>query len=86
VGGIKEKILAATRSGADTVILPHSNKSDFQDLPKYVIIELNIRSCTLFSLALITNITFELYFYLSNQCTYRYKIALPSTLQQNIRR
>ena len=37
VGGIKEKILAATRSGADTVILPHSNKSDFQDLPKYVI-------------------------------------------------
>lgn len=36
VGGIKEKILAARRSGADTIILPAANQRDFDELPKYV--------------------------------------------------
>jgi len=36
VGGIKEKVLAARRSGADTVILPAANRRDFDELPSYV--------------------------------------------------
>ena len=36
VGGIKEKVLAARRSGADTVILPTGCKGDFDELPQYV--------------------------------------------------
>eukprot|EP00596_Hydrurales_sp_CCMP1899_P000283 CAMPEP_0119035724 /NCGR_PEP_ID=MMETSP1177-20130426/2932_1 /TAXON_ID=2985 /ORGANISM="Ochromonas sp, Strain CCMP1899" /LENGTH=950 /DNA_ID=CAMNT_0006994419 /DNA_START=142 /DNA_END=2994 /DNA_ORIENTATION=- len=36
VGGIKEKVLAARRSGADTVILPTGCKADFEELPQYV--------------------------------------------------
>jgi ATP-dependent Lon protease len=36
VGGIKEKILAARRSGADTIILPAANRRDFDELPQYV--------------------------------------------------
>ena len=36
VGGIKEKVLAARRSGAETVILPAANKRDFDELPAYV--------------------------------------------------
>jgi len=36
VGGIKEKVLAAHRSGLDTIILPSRNKEDLDDLPKEV--------------------------------------------------
>jgi ATP-dependent Lon protease len=36
VGGIKEKILAARRTGAHTVVLPASCRRDFQELPAYV--------------------------------------------------
>lgn len=36
VGGIKEKILAARRSGADTIILPAANRRDYDELPQYV--------------------------------------------------
>ena len=36
VGGIKEKVLAARRSGADTVILPTGCKGDYEELPQYV--------------------------------------------------
>jgi ATP-dependent Lon protease len=36
VGGIKEKILAARRCGADTIILPAANRRDFDELPQYV--------------------------------------------------
>ena len=33
VGGIKEKVLAAHRSGLKTVILPKRNEADLDDLP-----------------------------------------------------
>jgi len=36
VGGIKEKVLAAHRSGLDTIILPSRNRDDLDDLPKEV--------------------------------------------------
>jgi ATP-dependent Lon protease len=34
VGGIKEKVLAAMRSGIRTVLLPARNRKDFQDVPE----------------------------------------------------
>jgi ATP-dependent Lon protease len=34
VGGIKEKILAAKRAGVKTVIIPHRNKVDIENLPE----------------------------------------------------
>ncbi len=36
VGGLKEKTLAAKRMGIKTVIIPHRNKKDLDELPKYV--------------------------------------------------
>jgi ATP-dependent Lon protease len=36
VGGIKQKVLAAQRSGLDTVILPKTNEADLDDLPTEV--------------------------------------------------
>ena len=34
VGGIKEKVLAAQRTGIDTVILPDRNEGDIEDVPE----------------------------------------------------
>jgi ATP-dependent Lon protease len=34
VGGIKEKVLAARRSGVGTVLLPESNRKNLDDIPK----------------------------------------------------
>ncbi len=36
VGGVKEKVLAARRSGLDTVLLPKQNGKDVDELPSYV--------------------------------------------------
>jgi ATP-dependent Lon protease len=36
IGGIKEKVLAARRSGINRVILPQGNKKDLRDLPDHV--------------------------------------------------
>ncbi|KAJ3047958.1 ATP-dependent Lon protease pim1 [Rhizophlyctis rosea] len=36
VGGIKEKVIAAKRSGVNRVILPEGNKSDWEELAEYV--------------------------------------------------
>jgi ATP-dependent Lon protease len=36
VGGIKEKVLAASRHGLKQVILPEQNKSDWQEVPAEV--------------------------------------------------
>ncbi len=41
VGGIKEKVLAAHRTGLKTVILPTRNQADLEDLPAEVRQELN---------------------------------------------
>jgi ATP-dependent Lon protease len=36
VGGIKEKVIAATRSRVRRVILPHDNRKDFEEIPEKV--------------------------------------------------
>jgi ATP-dependent Lon protease len=36
VGGIKEKVLAASRSGIKEVILPEQNRNDWMDVPEEV--------------------------------------------------
>lgn len=36
IGGVKEKMIAARRSGIKTVILPASNRADWDDLPEYI--------------------------------------------------
>jgi ATP-dependent Lon protease len=41
VGGIKDKVLAAHRLGADTVILPRKNENDLDDVPEDVRDELD---------------------------------------------
>lgn len=46
VGGIKEKVLAARRSGANTVILPSQCKRDYDDLPEYIKDNLTVHFCT----------------------------------------
>lgn len=42
VGGIKEKIIAAQRAGMKLVILPASNKRDFDDVPDFIRKELTV--------------------------------------------
>lgn len=36
VGGIKEKTIAAKRSGVTCIILPSENRKDFEELPSYI--------------------------------------------------
>ncbi|MHB9138005.1 MAG: endopeptidase La [Victivallaceae bacterium] len=36
VGGIKEKVIAALRSGVKTVMMPESNRKDLEEIPDYV--------------------------------------------------
>lgn len=43
IGGVREKLLAARRSGVDRVILPEENKRDLHDLPIELLRSLDIR-------------------------------------------
>ncbi len=36
IGGLKEKILGAKRSGIKKIIIPESNKNDLDEIPKYI--------------------------------------------------
>lgn len=36
IGGVKEKALAAKRSGVTTILLPHANQRDWQELSEEV--------------------------------------------------
>jgi ATP-dependent Lon protease len=36
VGGIKEKVIAALRSGIKTVVLPEENRKDLEEIPEMV--------------------------------------------------
>lgn len=42
VGGIKEKILAAIRSGVKEVIIPYENKKDLDDIPKKILSQIKV--------------------------------------------
>lgn len=42
IGGLKEKVLAAVRSGIKTVLLPRGNEKDLQDIPDYVTGKVNL--------------------------------------------
>jgi ATP-dependent Lon protease len=37
IGGLKEKVLAAKRSGISTIIIPEENKKDIKDIPKNLV-------------------------------------------------
>lgn len=43
IGGVKEKVLAARRAGIKTVLLPHRNEKDLEDIPENVRSEMEIR-------------------------------------------
>jgi ATP-dependent Lon protease len=43
IGGLKEKLLAARRSGIRTVIIPSENERDLKEIPKNVLHDLDIR-------------------------------------------
>ncbi|MFN3535015.1 MAG: endopeptidase La, partial [Desulfatiglandales bacterium] len=42
VGGIKEKVLAAIRSGVKEVIIPYENKKDLEEIPKKIISQIKV--------------------------------------------
>ncbi len=41
IGGVKEKVIAAHRANIKTVLLPFGNKKDLEDIPPYVLKDLN---------------------------------------------
>jgi len=42
IGGLKEKLLAAHRSGVKTVLVPRDNKRDLDDVPRNILRKLNV--------------------------------------------
>ncbi|XP_058067163.1 lon protease homolog, mitochondrial isoform X1 [Anopheles bellator] len=49
VGGIKEKTIAAKRTGVNCIILPEENKKDFTDLPKFITEGLEVHYATMYA-------------------------------------
>ncbi len=45
IGGLKEKILAAHLGGLEKIILPEENKKDLEEVPKEVLVKMNISYC-----------------------------------------
>jgi ATP-dependent Lon protease len=43
IGGLKEKVLAARRGGIGTVVIPHENERDLQEVPDNIKENLEIR-------------------------------------------
>jgi ATP-dependent Lon protease len=43
IGGLKEKLLAAKRGGIETVIIPHENERDLQEVPDNIKENVDIR-------------------------------------------
>ncbi len=41
IGGIKEKVIGAHRANIKTIIMPKDNKKDLEDIPSYVLKDLN---------------------------------------------
>ena len=41
IGGVKEKVIAAHRENIKTIIMPKDNKKDLEDIPSYVLKDLN---------------------------------------------
>ena len=37
IGGVKEKLLAAYRAGIRTILLPHENQKDLEEIPEHVL-------------------------------------------------
>jgi len=46
IGGLKEKIFAAHRGGIKTILIPHENKKDLEDIPKNILKGLTIIDVT----------------------------------------
>jgi ATP-dependent Lon protease len=46
LGGVKEKTIAAKRSGVTELIFPQMNKKDFDELPEYVKRDLTVHFVT----------------------------------------
>ncbi|MEI6913660.1 MAG: endopeptidase La [Armatimonadota bacterium] len=43
IGGLREKVLAAHRSGIRIVVMPRENEKDIEDIPDYVVKEMDLR-------------------------------------------
>lgn len=43
IGGLKEKIIGAHLAGLKTIVIPKSNKKDLEDIPKYVLKDLEFK-------------------------------------------
>lgn len=59
IGGVKEKVIGAHLAGLKTIVLPRENKKDLEDIPKYVLKDLDFKFVTVMNevldIALVAN-------------------------------